>query len=169
MAHAPGRGPGISRRTATTSCTTLQDPPKRSDTSNEPGTPLYYARLDGSAAVHIFGDRPMSGFNRAQVWPSGALAVAPFQAGVAVQPVAGGATINGPSGYVGGIWRSDSRALVMVKPGDAGTNWQAQPHLFTLATATTQALPASSSAYLWATWINRAAGRVCHASMLLGE
>jgi hypothetical protein len=122
-----------------------------SDTcQDEPETPLYYARRDGSSPVRLFADQPLGRAFPAPLFsPDGTrvawqVSVGPSCTAVAhgvIQDVSGGAVTSLPTGYGVVSWRNDGAAVVVAGRGTTA--------LYTFATDRITPLPGESYSYVW--------------------
>jgi Putative zinc-finger len=128
-----------------------------SDTcQDEPETPLFYARSDGSSPVRLFADQPLGRTFPAPLFsPDGKrvawmVNVGPIctaaRHGV-IQSVSGGVVTALPASYGVASWRNDGTAAVVMTPTGGAA-------LYTLATGTLTRLPTQdgmADSYVWGT------------------
>lgn len=119
-----------------------------------PNTPVYYANLDGSAAVPLFSGTQASFITSPTFDPTGAFAteVVPAGAsiGLAIVPAGGGAlrTVDLASGQY--VWRADGGALVLINITFAGDTERSTVSLYDLGTGQSTLLTDNTLFYLWA-------------------
>jgi len=119
-----------------------------SDTSNEPGTALYFAKLDGSGAIALFGGASDLGFSRPVFSPTGSAIVSRSNngpQGIAVEALATQRVTNIPDGSFLVRWRNDGAALLLndIQAGPTSAT------LFEIATGKVTQLPGVASSYIW--------------------
>jgi hypothetical protein len=120
-----------------------------SDTSTEPGTPLYYAKTDGSGALHLFGGASDRGFTTPLFSPSGAAILSISRNGPrgnAIETLATQRVTGLPEGYFVLRWRNDGAALLLDDVHDTNAPRAA---LFDVATSKITQLPGVASSYVW--------------------
>jgi hypothetical protein len=120
-----------------------------SDTSNEPGTPLYYAKIDGTSASQLFGGASDQGFTTALFSPTGAAILSNSRNGPqgnAVETLATQRVTGLPEGYFAVRWRGDGVALLL---NDVHDNTASHAALFDIATGKTTQLPGVADSYVW--------------------
>jgi hypothetical protein len=120
-----------------------------SDTSNEPGTPLSYAKRDGSSAFQLFGGAHDQGFSIPIFSPTGSAILSISNNGPqgnAMETLATQRVTNLPEGSFVVGWRNDGLALAL-------NNIQAGPTsnaaLFDVATGKVIQLPGVAASYVW--------------------
>ncbi len=126
-----------------------------SDTHGVPDTPVYYAHVDGSAAVQVLAGLGSQGLLSPAFDPTGTRVTAQVgnaslnSSDIVYQPVAGGA-IERVTNVTYWFWRGDGQAVVDVSIGYSGDLPLSTARLHVLASHSTQPLAANTFFYLWA-------------------